>query len=168
MAFVLPEIFAAEKEISNLPAWAEGADGRLDLVALLEIGGVTIEGLQLRGRARKDCPDEELMFQLECAQPGRRDRAIDRIDWRPHHVHTNSGKGPPELRYLRFDGSHQHGFNLNWLSTHECMRANNLPIADALRPDHANFVQLLDFVLKCYRITNSGLVKAPPWEGALL
>lgn len=145
-----------------------GHNDRLVLVAALDVDGVTIEGMLFRATAMKDRPEAALTFQLEYRLPPRRDDAIERIDWRPLHTHTNNGRGPPEHRYTIQHGSHHHPFHLNWLPEENRMRTTNLPIAVPIVPDIPDFPSLLEFGRKCLRIGNLMALPAPPWEGRLL
>lgn len=168
MTMGLPEIFRAEKALSSQPDWLEAENKKLHFLVPLEIGGVTVEGLSLRGRTLKDRPDEEVMFQMEAWQPKRRDHAIARLDWRPLHVHNNQGRGPTQLRFSRIAGTHHHSFDLNWFEPEGRLLSSNLPVAEPVEPDLAGFSGLLEFVRKCFRISNIGLVPVPPWEADLL
>lgn len=168
MAIDVPNIFASKKTLSVPGSWVERDGQRLMLVAALDIDGVTVEGLVLRGTALKDCPDEAVMFQLEFKHdPKRPDRAIDRVDWRPLHSHNNRGKGPNEHRYKLISGTHRHAFDLNWLKGEERMRKMNLPIAQPVNPDLVTYDNLIEFVRKCFRISPIEF-PIPPWEADLL
>lgn len=101
---------AAEKRLPLPPRWQPDGMAQFVLVSALDISEVTVRGLRLRGRAWRDRPDEAVRLQLEYLVPGGKFRPLWRFDWRPVGVHTNNGKGPPELRYLRIAGSHQHPF----------------------------------------------------------
>lgn len=168
MAMKVPDIHAAEKTAQWIGSWTEGDNHTLALVVALEIEDVAVEGLVLRGSAYKDRPDEAVMFQLECVHdPVRRDRAIDRIDWRPLKSHVNGGTGPQHLRYKILRGTHHHTFDLNWLTDEERMRKLNLPLADEVNPDWETYEELVDFVKKFFRITDLEF-PVPPWEAKLL
>ena len=168
MQLGLDEIHAANKALSVAGQWVEAANQRLYFVVPLEIDEATLEGLVLRGRAVKDRPDEEVMFQLEFPQPSRRDRGIDRIDWRPLHTHNNLGRGPDELRFMPQVNSHHHAFDLNWLAAEARMLTSNLPLARPIEPDLKSFDDLLAFIKKSFRINDIGQIPPPPWEGLLL
>lgn len=168
MAIDAARIHCAKKIPSLSGDWVEEEGRRLSLVIVLEIEGVTIEGLLLRGSALKNHPDEAVTFQLEFAhEPGRRDLAVDRIDWRPLNEHTNGGKGPKEFRYLLLAETHHHAFDLNWLPDEGRLRKSNLPIAQPVNPDLADFDKLVEFVKKCFRIIDLE-IPVPPWEADLL
>lgn len=168
MVFDVPEIHAAEKTALPFHPWRELENRKLMIVSALEIDGVTIEGLALRGSAIKNLPNEAVTFQLECVHdPARRDLPIDRVDWRPLNPHNNRGKGPEEWQFVEISGSHHHKFGLNWLPDETRMLQRNLPIAIPLVPDPASFEDLIEFVRDCFRI-NSLEIPIPPWEANLL
>ena len=168
MELGLDQIYEAEKNLSTTGQWVEADNQRLHLFVPLEIDGVVLEGLALRGRATKDRPDEEVMLQLEFPQAKRRERGIERVDWRPLHIHNNLGRGPAEFRFLQQSGSHHHVFELNWLAEENRMLAGNLPIARPLNEDPSSYESLLEFVNKSFRINDIGLIPPPPWEAFLL
>ena len=96
----LPALISADKVLVAAPAWAEIGPGVLVLTAPLEIEGVTIEGLTLRGTARKPMPDRQVVFQLEYRAAGISGGPICRIEWRPLSGHNNRGIGPKEFRNI--------------------------------------------------------------------
>jgi hypothetical protein len=163
----LPALIGAEKELVSLPAWIlRGAD-TLDLTAPLEIGGVAVEGLTLRGRARKPLADREVIFQLECHTP-EGGGPVCRIEWRPLNRHNNKGLGPKQLRNIIQDGSHHHRFDLNWARSQAAVLRGELPIAVPLEADPTSFRALLAVVGKEFRIKRIQSVPEPPWEPAML
>lgn len=162
-------ILNANKAIPAPPKWVNGDDQRLWITAPLDIDGVSIQGLNLRARAFKDRPDEDVLFQLEFEHdPKRRDKAIERIDWLPWHVHDNKGNGPPELRFVTQKCSHYHRFDLNWLALEGRLKLDNLPIAEPISVEIQNFSALLAFVGKNFRISNIDVIEQPGWQPALL
>jgi len=161
---VLPELHAADKVAALASSWAQDEMGRLSLTLALEIYGATVQGLYLRGKARRDLADRAVMFQLEYRLPFQLEEQICRIDWRPLHVHRNDGKGPEAYRFKEINGSHYHTFAENWLPIEGRMRRNNLPIAIPLDPEPSGFGQLLALVSKEFRISNLGGVQIPPWD----
>lgn len=44
------------------------------------------------------------------------------------------------------------------------MRMSNLPVAEALNPNPANFAELLDLVGKLFRINKIGIIPEPEWS----
>ena len=160
-------LVAAKKTLVDVPVWGErGADG-LEFSAPLEIDGVTIEGLTLRGRARKPLADREVAFQLEYHHAQIIGGAMCRIEWRPLNPHSNKGLGPKELRHIVQNGTHHHCFDLNWKRSEEAVLQGDLKIAVPL-DDPGNFRALLAVVGKEFRISNIQLVTLPPWEPRML
>lgn len=158
----------AEKLLSDVPAWRErGADG-LEFSAPLEIDGVTVEALTLRGRARKSLADREVIFQLEYHHARIIGGAVARIEWRPLNPHSNKGHGPKDLQHVIQSGSHHHCFDLNWKESQEACLRGDLPIALPIADDPKNFRALLAVVGKEFRIKNIQTVTAPPWEPLML
>jgi len=128
----------------------------------LDIQGVTIEGLFLRGRTYENSFDRDVMFQLEYAAPGSRTRvALARVDWLPRSpVHKN-----PDHELIT--GSHLHPFEANWLDREQRMRAGNLPFAVRTPPSVGTYAKLLDFVGKEFRISNMSSIPVPGWVKSL-
>jgi hypothetical protein len=161
-------VINSDKRLSGPSQWVEDADKKLWLTAPLEIGGVTVEGLILRARAPKDRPDEDMLFQLEFEHDkSRRDKAIERIDWLPMHTHDNKGCGPQALRFATQRGSHYHKFGLNWLPDEHRLKVANLPIAEPISENVADFSSLIAFVGKNFRISNLEVIEQPPWQAVL-
>jgi hypothetical protein len=122
-------LVAAEKSLIDVPAWVNrGADG-LEFSVPLEIDGVTVEALTLRGRARKSLADRELAFQLEYHHASIIGGPVARIEWRPLNPHSNKGLGPKQFRHIIQTGSHHHCFDLNWQRSQEAVLQDSLPIA---------------------------------------
>jgi len=166
---VAPEVMTLPKILSGQSAWVEDASGRLTYVAALEIANVTVEGLLVRLSVSKSLPDEATMIQLEFPHsPPRRDNAMERIDWRPLHRHTNKNIGPPKLHGMVIEGSHHHRFDLNWLPNQGVMRSANLPMAVPMVPEPQSFVELLELAAAVFRIHNLVTVSVPPWEADLV
>jgi hypothetical protein len=164
----LHELYEAEKTLSVIPGWQEVESGRLTLVAPLDIDGVTIEGMQLRGRARKNLVDENVSFQLECHSVGVRGGQIARIDWRPMHPHVNPARGAhKDLLRTRVRGSQIHSFERHYMRDLNRIRQRNLPWAEPLGLEPSNFSELLAVVGARFRIAGLEKVAAPPWEAEL-
>ncbi len=158
---------ASEKTLIDVPAWiARGTDG-LEFSASLEMGDVTIQGLTLRGRARRSLADREVAFQLEYHHAQIIGGAVARIEWRPLNPHSNKGLGPKHLRHIIQAGSHHHPFDLNWRQSRDSVLQGHLPIAVPF-DDPNNFRALLALVGKEFRIANIQLVTPPPWEPAFI
>jgi hypothetical protein len=162
-------VLSSTKTISIATNWVKGDDERLWVVAPLEIDGITVQGLILRVRVFKDRPDEDALFQLEFEHdPKRKDKAIERIDWKPSHTHENRGNGPPDFRFIRQNCTHYHQFDLNWLSNENRLKMDNLPVAVPISDDPVDFKGILAFVGKNFRISNIELIGQPGWEPRLL
>jgi hypothetical protein len=157
----------AEKSLLDVPAWmSRGTDG-LDFSVPLEVDGVTVEAITLRGRARKPLPDREVIFQLEYHHAQIIGGPVARIEWRPLNAHNNKGVGPKHLRHIIQSGSHHHCFDLNWQRSHEAVLRGELPIAVPI-DDPNNLRALLAVVGKAFRINNIQLITPPPWEPMML
>lgn len=164
----LSELFEAQKTLAVTPGWQEVASGRLTLVAPLEIDGVTIEGMQLRGRARKNLVDQNVSFQLECHTVSVRGGQMARIDWRPLRPHINPPKGAhADLIRVRVAGSQIHSFERHYMPERNNIRQRNLPWAEPLGTEPSNFQELLAVVGDRFRITGLEVIAAPPWEAEL-
>jgi hypothetical protein len=153
-------------------AWsaADPADNAMGFLAPLEVDGVTIAGLALRGVCYQHRPDEAVMLQMEAATPGLRTRVpLVRLDWRPATGgHKNPQRGL-DLHAKKFiAGSHLHPFELNWILATEVMRTGNLPFATAVNPDPGTFEEVLDLVGNMFRISNIRLIETPSWSRRLL
>ncbi len=163
----LASLVAAKKLLVDVPVWGErGADG-LEFSSPLEIEGVIVEGLTLRGRARKPLADKEVAFQLEYHHAQIIGGAVCRIEWRPLNPHSNKGLGPKNLQHIIQTSTHHHCFDLNWKLSQDAVLQGNLPIAVPLQ-DPGNFRALLAVVGKEFRINNIQLVAPPPWEPRML
>jgi hypothetical protein len=163
----LPALVGAEKVLAAAPSWVQRGADTLDLTASLEIDDVAVEGLTLRGRARKPLPDREVIFQLEY-RSHEGGGPICRIEWRPLNKHNNKGIGPKQLQNVIQDGSHHHRFDLNWQRSPAAVLRGELPIAVPLDDDPTNFRALLAVVGKEFRIRRIQSVTVPPWEPAML
>ncbi len=170
MSLKLPDIHACEKALSSAPSWSEGENGILSLMVPLEIKGMTVEGLRIRLKAIKDMPDEAVVVQLEMKQLARSDFAIERIDWRASHAHTNPNKGPANLQLKQFKlrDSHHHRFVDNWHGGNEQLLKSNLPIACAPETEIPSYEKLLENAREWLRIVNLHMIPVPPWERKLL
>jgi hypothetical protein len=163
----LPALVIAEKELIVTPTWIDRGADSLDFTAPLEIDGVAVEGLTLRGRARKPLADREVVLQLEYHGAEVVGGPICRIEWRPLNKHNNKGLGPKHLQHIIQDGSHHHPFNLNWERSQTAVLRGELPIAVPI-DDPGSFRGLLAVVGKEFRIRRIQCVAVPPWEPKLL
>jgi hypothetical protein len=163
----LPALVGAEKVLVITPAWIDREADALDLTAPLEIDGVAVEGLTLRGRARKPLADREVIFQLEYHAPEIVGGPVCRIEWRPLNKHNNKGLGPKEFQNVIQDGSHHHRFDLNWKRSEAAVLRGEIPIAIPIE-DPGSFRGLLAVVGKEFRIRRIQSVTVPPWEPKML
>ena len=124
------------------------------------------EGLTLRILALADRIDEDVTVLLVGAAEGQKPRAMDRIDWRPGHVHPNR-KGPKELRHVPLFGTHRHSFERNWLSTEQRFLKGNLPIADPIEEGAEGYEDLIALTANCFKINGLLALAPPPWERGL-
>ena len=164
MPIDLPSLVAAEKTISGKPKWEQSDSVWFCLTASLEIDGVTIPGLELRGGACQSLPDRALRMQIQYQPPRGPCTHLSRSEWRPLGVHTNRAVGPPELQMLRISETHIHKFEDNWLPNEGRMRVGDLPVARPIRPDLQTFEDFLVFVGKEFRISDIQRVERPNWR----
>ncbi|WP_256807137.1 hypothetical protein [Bradyrhizobium sp. Bra64] len=164
MALDFPGMMAAEKTLSGRPKWEQSDSVWFCLTGSLEIDGVTIPGLELRGGACQNLPDRAVRFQVQY-QPARGPCShLSRAEWRPMGVHTNKAIGPPELQMLRISETHIHEFEHNWLPDEGRMRVGNLPVARPIRPDLQSFEEFLVFIGEAFRISGMQKVERPGWQ----
>jgi hypothetical protein len=161
-------LVAARKSLSSVPSWVEYDPDGLQLRVPLEVDGVVIEGLTLRGRVRKQLENREAVFQLEYHHAQIIGGPVARIEWNPLSVHNNKGLGPKPFRHILQDGSHHHRFDLNWARSNEAVLRGELPIAVPLNPNPKNFRDLLGVVEKEFRIDAIQQIGIPPWEPTML
>src|SRR6476620_2471785 len=107
-------LISANKALHGVPVWRERNRDALDFSVPLEIEGVTVEALTLRGHALKSIADRDLIFQLEYHHALIIGGPVARIEWHPLRPHSNRGLGPKEFRHIIQDKSHHHRFDLNW------------------------------------------------------
>ncbi len=157
-------LFLANKSIVTKPRWREPGADNLELVAPLDVDGITVEGFRLRVTASKLYPDENVTFLIEHFAPRGMGGQMARIEWRPLKGHDNKGNGPSGVRHVKMTGSHHHSFDLNWTYAASQVRRGNLPIALPLTDEPADFKSLLAFAGKEFRINNIDWVKEPPWQ----
>jgi hypothetical protein len=141
----------------------------MEFLAPLDINGVTIAELALRGIVWNSRPDKDVMLQLETGIPGTRTRVpLARLDWLPlSPVHRNL-KGPRGLRGLIIVGTHEHPFEANWLEDTQRMRAGNLPIAQQISVPLQSFSDVLNYARNLFRISDIESIPVPPWAPKLL
>lgn len=166
----LSSFYEMPKAVSIMTGWQEHDSGRLSIVIPLEDSdGVTLEGMQLRGRAKKSLPDSDVSFQLELHAARMKSPIIERIDWRPRGTHRNPNNGRhTDLRRKIVLGSHVHPFERNYMQETDTMR-RHMPWAEPLAAEPANFSDLLAVVGARFRIDGlQGMPPPPWWESALL
>ena len=169
MHLSIPDIVKATKKLSILPEWSEG-DYYSEFRVPVEIGGVTYEGLDFRGKAGGSNPNQQVMFQLDYKPIGFTVGPLCRFDWRPQYPHVNIMKGPPDLKGRRFGfyETHFHDFELNWLVKEKRMRRDNLPIARPVEKDPETFEELTIVVERLFNIEGITDIPRPLWQPKLL
>lgn len=169
MAHDLKELFNSPKRLTIISGWAELDSEFLQLVAPLEIAGVTVEGLQFRACARKRLPDEMVTCQVEYHPNGEVGGPLARLEWRPMSAHNNKSRGPVEWQNRLITGCHHHRFDLNFqYAEAEMTKGSNLPIAVPLTASPAKYPDVLALVKEEFRIDNVDLIEVPPWEAILV
>ncbi|MDR3413896.1 MAG: hypothetical protein P4L87_23530 [Formivibrio sp.] len=166
MAPDLPALIAQEKNLGFPVKWAKDGDC-LVFLAPLEIDGITIQGLQLRGKTKAFYANRNITIQLQYQGILGKAEPIARICWKPFHTHNNKGKGPHGLRFVEQKGSHHHSFGDNWNTTTNQMFKPNLPIAVPLSPEPQGFFELLALVRKEFRIMDADAIEIPQWSEKL-
>ncbi len=156
---LLQKLFEVPKKISGKPQWHQADSTWLRLTCSLEVGGGTVEGLELRGGAIQTLPDRAVRFHLQHYPAKGPCTGLARIEWRPLSPHTNPNYG--ELPLMRITGSHIHPFELNWLPEFGRMRAGNLIIARPLYPDPTTYEELLAIVENEFRISDLDRIDRP-------
>lgn len=137
-------------------------DGGIGFLVPLELRGVVVAELALRGAAYGHIADSAVTLQLEVGMLGKRTRIpLVRIDWKP----KNDGHKNPDRRILT--GTHAHKFHPNWLEADQRMRTGNLPWAE--KPHDINtFSDLLDYAKILFRISNIDNIPVPEWSLKLI
>jgi len=164
MSVDLKEYFEAEKLLSRHPSWIPADRNSLRLSVPLDIDGITTAGLDFCAYAMTELPDEEVVVQLQYKPAKGRSFPFCRIEWRPIRDHSNNGKGPPELKLLKFRSTHIHPFDLNSDPSNGRMRGHNLPIAVPIKKEPKDWKEFLDLTGKEFRISNVDWVPLPPWQ----
>lgn len=138
---------------------------RLNLVATLEVAGVTLEALSFVAAATKFEPDRAIAMQL-CILYGGKRRPFTRVDWRGA-PHTNRHpQSPHHMKSL--DETHIHRLSDNAiLGWPEIVAADqDLPIANAT-PPLADYTTLVAYIGEEFAIENVNEIREPPWEPLL-
>lgn len=163
MGVDLREYFEAEKLLSRRPNWIQN-NNLLRLSCPLDIDGVTIAGLEFCGYATNDLPEEDVVFQLQFKPAKGKSFPFCRIEWRPISDHNNNGKGPEELKFLKFKATHIHPFAVNYDQARGKMRTQNIKIAKPYEKEPTTWKELLDLVGKEFRIGNMDWIPLPSWQ----
>jgi hypothetical protein len=164
MSVDLQEYFGSEKLLSRHPAWIPGDRNSLRLSVPLDIDGVTIAGLDFCAYAMAELPEEEVVLQLQHKRSKGKSFPFCRIEWRPLAEHSNNGKGPTELKFLKFRATHIHPFDINYDFSKGTMRSQNISIARPYEKEPQTWEELLDLAAKEFRISNMDWVPSPPWQ----
>lgn len=159
---LLPALFQNPKKVIGRPIWQATDSTHLRLTCALEVNGMTVEGLELRGGALQTRPDRAVSFHLQLYPAKGPCTPLTRVDWNPLTTHTNPNVG--NLPMLRINGSHIHSFDLNWLPEFGRMRSGNLPVARPVNANPRTYEELLVLVGKECRINGLCRVEAPPWR----
>lgn len=159
------------KTLASGARWSEPSriDGKMEFLAPLDIDGVTIAELSLRGIVWDQRPDQDVMLQLETGIPGARTRTpLIRLDWKPlSPIHRNL-KGPIGLRGMIILGTHEHPFEPDWLEDMQRMRIGNLPIAQQISVPLQTFSDVLNYGKNLFRVSDIESISMPPWSPKLL
>ena len=162
MAQDYPTLFRATKTIPVKPHWDSTDSTWFRLTGSLDIDGVTIGGLELRGQALRSVPDRAVCFQLQHFPAKGTTMVLSRVEWHPVRPHTNPKAGPDHLQLQRFHCSHIHRFEDNWLPKQDRTRAG-IKVAEPLVPDPTTFQELLMLVGKEFNISGIDKIEAPSW-----
>ena len=88
---LLQKLFEAPKKISGKPQWHQADSTWLRLTCSLEVGGGTVEGLELRGGAIQTLPDRAVRFHLQYYPAKGPCTGLARIEWRPEFGRMRAG-----------------------------------------------------------------------------
>lgn len=149
------KLIEIDKSLGMSPNWDDQSDPRYTVFTVpLTCGLVTVGGFKLRVKVSKRWVNKDALMQLEFSAAGKRSTVnLWRLDWKPIHVHTNSGV-PPSGPFDTFTDSHQHPFAENFIASETRMRTGNLP---AVTPFPNNPNTLSDFLVlggKLFRIND--------------
>jgi hypothetical protein len=163
----LPALLSQDLHLPAPVKWVKDGDYLVCASPFDDASGITLQGLQLRGKTKAATPDRNVSFLIVHETLQLRPKPVARIDWKPFHEHNNKGNGPPELRFKVISGSHHHRFQENWDSVTATVIGKNLPVAVPIDPDPPDFSALLALLKKEFRILNAESIDVPPWEAAL-
>lgn len=170
----LEEVLQAPKRLEGSLAWkpqhrgtvGAGRGARLNLVAPLIAGGVSLEGVSLVAAATKSESDRMAAVQLVVLYGGKY-RPFTRVDWRGSpHTNRNYPQSPLNLRSLGETHIHRLRDNafLGWPGI--VATGEDLPVADAT-PPLADFSGLIAYIGEEFAIENADEIREPPWEPLL-
>jgi len=163
----LPTLARTRKSVIGHPEWVARDDRWFALTASIDVDGVAIAGLTVRGSALRNVADSAVCFQLQY-QPGKIAHHLIRVDWKPIKPHTNSNRAPPELRFLQIYGSHVHKFEHNYLEREQRMFAGNQPTATPILEDLDSFEKFVAFCGIEFNMADVDRLPAPPWAPRML
>jgi hypothetical protein len=168
MLRVLRDFIAAPKTLAGPVRWIASPPHWV-FVTVLDIGGVTEPGFQLRGRASLALPGQDVSLQLIRTDLGRRGRNFDRLDWRPLQPHRNKQHSESRLAFREITGSHRHPVVENAAHPAGLLAALdvNLPVAVPLDEDPPDWAALAALAGRLWSIAGLGDAAAPPWQDEL-
>lgn len=165
----LSDILAAEKALTMAVRWVE--DGAwLRFAATLDIGEVTEDRLRLQGRAHAGMADRSVSLVLTWQGAVGRPLPFERLEWRPQDRHVNKPVVPKPHRGRVIETSHRHALALNARTTIglAAAMAENLPAAEALDPEPADWEAFAAVAAGAWRIAGLVHLPPPPWQYDLL
>jgi hypothetical protein len=165
----ITSLISAEKRLLTSPVWDVRRDPRyFQFLHPLSTDGVTVGGFELRAKISKQFISRDAMVQIEYSPSGRRDATeLWRIDWKPFHVHTNTGH-PKDCPYDTIDGTHEHPFYENYLASRSKMRSGSLPAARLIQNDIQSLSNFLAFCGDRLKIVDMYRIAIPADSGDLI
>lgn len=164
----LPTLVRAEKRIPGNVQWVLRDPRWLALTASVDIDGVTVAGLSIRGKALLSYPEGAVTLQLQFQAARGKAQHLVRAEWKPIKPHTNSGRGPADWRFKSIPGSHIHRFDDNYLEHEHRMYAGAQQSAVPLPEIVDSYERFLEFCGKEFRVNNMDVLPAPPWQPRML
>lgn len=165
----LSAFLAAEKAPSVPIQWVE--DGTyLRFTATLDVGEVTEDRARLLGRAHASMPDRSVSLTLTWQGALVRPQPFERFEWRPHDRHVNKPIVPKPHRGRVIETSHRHALALNARTSIglAAAMAENLPAAEALDPEPADWAAFTAAAAGAWRVAGLVHLPPPPWQYDLL
>ncbi len=162
--------FLANEKAPSVPIqWVE--DGSyFRFTSTLDVGEITEDRARLLGRAHASMPDRSVSLTLNWQGASVRPQPFERFEWRPHDRHTNKASVPAPHRYQIIDGTHRHplALNVRVAGGLAAAMAENLPAAEGLAPDPANWAAFTSAAAAAWRIPALVHLRPPPWQYDLL